>query len=171
MPSHDSWFNISTMEQIRSIQPKKVLDIGVGNGDWGRFVRDEFPDCYIVGIEVFPSYITPELNKIYNEILLMDVRDFLFEEGGDLVIFGDVLEHMEKEDALELVDLASNEYKWMIINTPYGFLPQDEWEGNKYETHICGFYADDFSDYDVIETNIRQQMSVSPLMNLLIKNE
>jgi trans-aconitate methyltransferase len=148
------------------IRPKYVLDVGVGDAIWGEIVRRLFPDCILYGVEIFSDYIKDRHHRIYDHIFIEDIRDFEFVEG-DMIIFGDVLEHMKKEEALEVVRRAMEKFKFAIINSPLGFLAQNPVHGNEHERHICGLKPEDFCEYIILQEHINRR-EIAPLFNILI---
>ena len=58
----------------------------------------------------------------------------------------DVIEHMEKDKAKELIAKVT---KWakkkVIVSTPNGFVQQAELDGNPLQKHLCGFTSDDLN--------------------------
>jgi hypothetical protein len=54
----------------------------------------------------------------------------------DLVILGDILEHMSESDAVSLWDKISKEAKYAIISIPIIHYHQDAINGNPYEVHV-----------------------------------
>lgn len=166
MPFSDWKFDEPTVNQIMSIQPYKVLDVGVGLGKWGKAIRNTFPDCIIHGVEVYEPYITDELLVIYDTIFLSDVRSILprLDNDYDIIIFGDVLEHMAFEDAERILNESLEKSMYVIVNTPNGFLPQGEWRGNIFEEHLSGFTIETFHEFDIIEA-----YDLGNVINVLIK--
>jgi hypothetical protein len=54
----------------------------------------------------------------------------------DLVILGDILEHMSESDAINLWDKISKQAKYAIISIPIIHYHQDAINGNPYEVHV-----------------------------------
>lgn len=119
-----------------------ILDIGAGAGRYYDLLSDAFPDAEWTAVEVWAPYIdrfslTEKYNSVINDnILLMD-WDAL--GNYDLVIMGDVLEHMNKEDALSVIDKAIKHSKFVVISIPIIRLEQGAEEGNPYETHLAHY--------------------------------
>ena len=142
-PENRPWI----LEKVKLINPDTIIDVGAGEGTYARLLKPELPDSHITGIEVFKDNIDRfNLFYLYDDILHMDVRD-LDEMYCDLVIFGDVLEHMTKEDALKVWDLAAKHADYAIINIPIIHFPQGELYGNCHETHV----VDDWDHDKVLE--------------------
>ncbi len=145
----------------------RILDVGAGFGKWGFLIRDTFDvACFqhftkeewtldITAIEPFPKCITPLQEHIYNRIIRKDLFECLDELGNfDLVIFGDIIEHLEKEKGYEALDRLFEHTGNIIISTPNGYLPQGAWAGNEREIHRSGWTLQDFGKYHIVEHRI-----------------
>ena len=89
------------------------------------------------------------LKDIYNEVYVEDVRLFDFSKIGDidLVFAGDILEHMTKEESVQVVLEVLKYSKKLIISIPIIHWPQHS-EVNPYEIHV----KDDWSHQEVLDT-------------------
>jgi phospholipid N-methyltransferase len=134
---------------IKEISPSTVLDVGAGSGVYADIIRQNTDyKINIVAIEVWEPYIKQfNLEKKYDEIINKDVRE-IEDFNYDLVIFGDILEHMSEEDAIKLWDKVSKQSKFAIISIPTIHFPQGEISGNPYEVHI----EEDWSYEKVLKT-------------------
>jgi 2-polyprenyl-3-methyl-5-hydroxy-6-metoxy-1,4-benzoquinol methylase len=115
---------------------EKILDVGFGSGLYCKMLR-AFNYKNIDGIDIYDAGIVESgLDKIYNHIYIGDILDFDFEYY-DLIIFGDVLEHIELDKAKKLlyVLIKENKCKNMVVSIPYEY-EQEEQYGNKYEKHL-----------------------------------
>jgi hypothetical protein len=147
MPSSQYYHISKIMEMIISLKPNSVLDIGSGYGKFGVLCREylelwdgrqkyEFKkriDC----VEVFKEYITPLHRYIYNNIYNANILDLATElhHKYDLVLLIDVLEHFEKKEGSNLLNILINNNKGVLISTPRKPSPQKDAFGNVYETH------------------------------------
>ena len=69
-------------------------------------LKNVLPNAVIDGVEIWEPYITKyNLVNKYNNIIVRDVREH-DDFNYDLVIFGDVLEHMSEEDAIKVWEKA-----------------------------------------------------------------
>lgn len=115
---------------------ERVLDIGAGKGTYGMMLGG-WVDA-IDAVEVWEPYVDEyELNEIYDSVNIVDVRTLNtnFYRGYDLVIFGDVLEHMSEEDSKAVWKNASSA-KYGLISVPIIHYPQGAEFGNHYEIHV-----------------------------------
>ena len=114
-----------------------ILDIGPGQGTYFDLLSSLKPFNW-TGIEAWNDYIKKfKLEEKYNKIYNQDVRNFDWSDKFfDLIIAGDVLEHMTKEEAIILVDKCLEHSNQLIISIPIIYMPQDELEGNPFEVHV-----------------------------------
>lgn len=136
MPRSDTSNRPWVTRKIAELKPKTFLDIGAGEGTYGTLVKEHSPETVRHGVEIWAPYVkTYGLEDIYDKIYVCDARIF-FDYKYDLVILGDVLEHMTRDDAVELWSKISSSARAAIISIPIIYLPQGEEEGNPYETHV-----------------------------------
>jgi cyclopropane fatty-acyl-phospholipid synthase-like methyltransferase len=145
--SHNS--NIEYITRIiRFNAPQTILDVGAGAGKYGHLSRAIYPEITVDAVEVWQPYIEKyNLLALYNKIFSVDVRDF-DNFNYDLVIFGDILEHMSKEEALKIMQLTSSQAKMAVISIPTCYCPQGHVHDNPYEEHI----KDDWSHEEVMKS-------------------
>jgi len=145
LPSSTNRHLSTAAEAIRTSGAESVLDVGIGCGKWGLLCR-EYLDVFqgrtkpeewkvkIFGVEGYEPYkrYYPWLAHIYDGICWNSIQDsFEFfidgESGYDLVIAGDVIEHLTKTDALNVLGkLSWIARKRMILSIPIG----TEWLNN-----------------------------------------
>ena len=119
------------------------LDVGACDGKWGKLLND-----YLImdTIEIYEPNITKHnLNKIYRHAFKGDVRDFIYKHY-DLIIFGDVLEHMSVEEAHKVLEYAWDRCRDLIVAVPYQWVNRSHY-GNPWEIHI----QDDLTPKNVLE--------------------
>jgi hypothetical protein len=135
------------------INPQTVLDVGAGVGTYSLLFRKyDFVPKLLNAIEVWEPYIKEyELLNKYKNVFNVDVREWE-DWNYDLVILGDVLEHMSKDEALTLWDKISKQARYAIISIPIIDCPQGHEHDNPYEEHI----KDDWTTQEVLKsfTNI-----------------
>ena len=137
------WLKDLGLDNINSI-----LDIGVGSGTYYHYLNDI--SCKWEGIEIWEPYIAKyNLENFYDKIYNVDAKNFDWSNKSyDLVIAGDVLEHMSKKDSIELINKALSHSKYCIISIPVVWYPQGALDGNHYETHV----KDDWTHYEVLSS-------------------
>lgn len=133
---------------IRDNCPESVLDVGAGAGKYGHLARAIYPEIKIDAIEIWQPYIDKyNPNCLYDNIINTDVRDF-DEFVYDLVILGDILEHMSKEDAVLVMEKVSQKASMAIISIPTCYCPQGHVHDNPYEEHV----KDDWTHEEIMDT-------------------
>jgi SAM-dependent methyltransferase len=151
----------SALAEIVRLEPHSVLDAGCGFGLWGflcRLYLDVFPgrryreewEVRIEGIEVFPRYIMPHQEFIYGHIHIGKVEDLVGELGAfDLYIFGDVLEHLDKDVGVRVLETACRKTnKGVLINIPLGGgWCREAPDENVYEAHLSAWELEDFAPH------------------------
>lgn len=156
-----NWQNISyNIELVRKLNPKTILDVGVGFGRWGILFREfleVWDDCnysgewkrIIDGVEIFPEYIKEYHKYFYSNIFVEDALKFLrkIENTYDLINLGDVIEHFTKEDGEILISQALEKAKVVIINIPIGKYWQQQGTENPFEEHKSVWYNRDFTKF------------------------
>jgi hypothetical protein len=123
-------------EWVSELAPKSVLDIGPGAGTYAKLLDGlgiERKAC----IEIFEPYVDRfQLRALYDEVIVADARRARYPDV-DLVIFGDVLEHMTQREAqLCWREAESCARLGAIISIPVIPYPQGECEGNQHEAHV-----------------------------------
>jgi len=109
------------------------LDVGACDGMYAWLLERHFRQ--IDAVEIFePNIINNHLKALYDNVYCNDIADFEYDHY-DLIIFGDVIEHMEIEKAQKVLEYAKSRCKDMIVAVPY-LLIQDEVFDNPYEVHI-----------------------------------
>lgn len=150
MPTSHPMLITPVTTEILVMQPNSVLDIGVGFGKWGVLTR-EYTDIWlrrwkhvvkIDGIEIFDKYRNPNWDN-YTNIFIGDVRTVLPTLSSyDLIIFLEVLEHIERTEALKLLDLCRSKCKLLVFS--YTNSAQGTAFGNIHETHKSQWDVSDF---------------------------
>ncbi len=125
---------------------RSVLDLGCGKDSPIQYCKSIE---YSMGVEAFePSLETSKLRKIHSEYITDNILNVDFEKDSfDAVIIIEVIEHLDKNDALNLIERAN---KWakkrVIITTPNGFLSQNVYDSNVLQNHLSGFNVKELKD-------------------------
>lgn len=109
-----------------------ALDVGACDGEYARWLG-EYLD--MDACEVFQhNIIVNNLNKKYHRVFEANIKDLKYDHY-DIVIFGDVIEHMTVEDAQEVLAYAKEHSDFIVVAVPYLY-KQGAIYGNPYEIHI-----------------------------------
>ena len=106
-----------------------ILDVGACDGKWRRLLP-EYPN--MDAVEAFE----PNLQNLqgYRDVFHADICDFSYA-WYDLVILGDIVEHLSVEAAQNELEYARDRCRDMIVAVPFLY-KQDAIYGNPYEVHI-----------------------------------
>lgn len=164
MPRED-WIK-NTLENIftpKGLWPdghiSTVLDVGCGLSLKSQYIQADIR----VGLDIYRPYLEKIDARVPYICINADASqiDTLFlHKSFDIVTLLDIVEHLEKPDALELIDKAGRLAKRaVVIETPLGLLPQNMdilgLGGDHFQTHRCGFEVEELEalGYEVIIRN------------------
>lgn len=122
----------------RDLAPAVVVEAGPGAGMWSRALRSHHRGWWL-GVEVWEPYVdryalVPDL---YDAVMVEDIRRAHLPVATDLIIAGDVLEHLPRGDAVALVESwKARPGVALLISTPIVEYHQGALEGNPHETHL-----------------------------------
>lgn len=135
-------------EKIQEDHIHSILDVGAGSGTYAEYLMSKDYHCYIDAVEVWQPYID-EFNLInkYQHVYKADIREWA-DFDYDLVIFGDILEHMSEQDALAVWDRVAAKADHAVIAIPIIHYHQPAINGNPYEVHV----EEDWSYERVLDT-------------------
>lgn len=132
---------------LNATQPiRQIVDIGPGMGSHRRLFGQLLPDARWLAVEIWGPYIARYgLDRLYDHVYLSDVScfDFSLIEPGGVILFGDVLEHMPKDAAKQIVSRAIGQFDLAVLSVPIGHWPQDEENDNPWEKHVDDWDVDD----------------------------
>ena len=106
----------------------EILDVGACDGIW----RQLLPEYTMDAVEIHG----PNADRLhgYRKVFRRDV-DGLDYEHYDLIILGDVIEHMDVEKAQRVLAYARPRCRDMVVAVPFLY-PQDAFGGNPWEKHL-----------------------------------
>ena len=108
-----------------------VLDVGAGAGKW-RQLLPEYEN--MDAVEIFTPTAMALRALPYRHVFNDDIRFFDYWTY-DLIIFGDVIEHLTAEDARTVLDYAAERCLDMVVAVPWLYA-QGPVGGNVHETHL-----------------------------------
>jgi hypothetical protein len=123
--------------EIARLRPKTLLDVGPGMGTYSNLLRDATPGAQWSCVEIFPPYVQLfDLHGKYDAVHIADIRSFDWPSTYDVVILGDVLEHMHLPDALRVWSSAREHARYVALSLPIVEYPQTAQRGNEHEAHL-----------------------------------
>lgn len=129
------FFKDAVAAYLKNILPKNslVLDIGPGAGVYYNLLGDYFQ---MEAVEIFAPNITQEkLREKYVQVYCDDIRTFDLPHVYDLIIMGDVLEHLSVNDAQNVLEKLKAHTEYLMVAVPYN-LAQGQLYGNEAEIHL-----------------------------------
>jgi phospholipid N-methyltransferase len=151
MPYSDTRFDKKVTAIIKKLKPTTVLDVGPGTGKHARLVHDAGVDARVEAVEIDKKYVREfKLKELYDVVHVTSIQKFAekqYDNSYDLVIFGDVIEHLKKSEGVDLLNFFVYRTKHIIVQWPHGYV-QNTYEGHVHENHISVWGKSDFSDFD-----------------------
>ena len=114
-------FDELTAHVLRQIKPKRVLDIGPGEGKYGKMIRgSSMPRPHLTAVEYEPLRRDELMAIGYDEVRTMSALDLMKspDETFEMVILGDVIEHFRKSEGQDLLEYLNYRCAYMLIITP-----------------------------------------------------
>jgi Methyltransferase domain len=127
-----------------------VIDLGCGEHSP---VRNFTRGLRLVGVDAHqPSLDEAARQRTHDDFVLADILDDLDAvrlatagENVQLLTMLHVIEHLPKRLGYELLERAESlTHRFILIETPNGFLPQGPEYGNPAQRHLSGWFAHDF---------------------------
>lgn len=107
------------------------LDVGACDGLWfnllGDYLKMDACEAW------YPNVKNYKLAEKYRRVIPVPINQFLYHPYK-LVIFGDVIEHMEISEAVEVLAYAKDNAAVILVAVPFLY-PQGAIYGNPYEIH------------------------------------
>ena len=152
-PEHKAW----ALDRIRELQPKMVVDVGPGVGTYSDLAREHTPGATWKCIEAWAPYI-PQFGlwQKYDHVIVGDIRHVDLHSvtfAPDLVIVGDVLEHMAKAEARSVLRLLQAWADNVLVSVPLAHHDQGDVNGNWFEIHRDHWTHNEM--LDVLGTGVR----------------
>lgn len=133
-PENKQW----ALDRIRQLNPAMVVDIGPGAGTYSKLARDHTAATW-KAIEAWAPYVTKyDLWGKYNHVVISDVRHVDLHSvafAPDLVIIGDVLEHMDVGEAKSVITRLQAWTDHLLVCVPLAHHAQGASQGNWFEIH------------------------------------
>src|ERR1700730_16589351 len=124
--SGKSWIERLVKRLIKICTHNSILDVGAGTGIYSELLRGKLQGTHFTAIEIWEPYITQfVLDTKYDVVINADIREFIPEQRYGIIMLGDILEHMTKEEAVDIYNKLLNSSEFVIISIPIIYYPQD----------------------------------------------
>lgn len=127
-----------------SYLPEKatILDIGPGWGTYVKLLKHSGQKWHCV--EIHKPYVeTFKLKDLYDKVFIKDIRKFDLPKKYDVVLLGDVLEHVNLKDGQKLLKKVFTSAKYCLVSLPLDgetgaddYNAEDYWQ-NPNEQHLA----------------------------------
>lgn len=144
MPYSVDVFDNVMKDMITLCRPQVVLDIGPGDGKYGKMLRDienaTGLTIHKVCLEIDEEKVIKRFNlhSIYDEVINENAATIVKKLPtltGDLVIAGDVIEHITKSEGIDLIEYLQYRYKYLFLVIPVNWISYS-FEDYDHEAHI-----------------------------------
>jgi len=174
MPTSAKTFN-SEMEQLLQTYivkgMKRFLDVGAGAAKYGKMLnslRDEygaqknFEGIRIAAVEPNWDYSYDyDLEAIYDDLFHSTIEEFINlypSKCHDVVIFGDILEHLPKSVGISVLEFFLYRSSFIIVVVPKMLIQFDK--DNLLENHNSYWTEADFLKYNPVILDKKHKMMV-----------
>jgi hypothetical protein len=115
-----------------------IIDAGAGEGTYSTLARHLRLDARWVALEIHEPYIDRFLlGQKYDDVIVTDIRKWQpVLDGGYTLLLGDVLEHMPREDAIEVLQWHKRYADDIMVSVPIVYAPQSSCVGDEHEAHM-----------------------------------
>lgn len=124
-------------ERIGLTSAPTIVDVGPGEGTYSVLARHLRLDAAWIGVEVYHPYIERyHLDQKYDEVILGSVLDYTGPDSDFVILFGDVIEHLEYSDAIRVLERFKKSASEIMVSVPIVESIQGEVDGNCHEAHV-----------------------------------
>jgi hypothetical protein len=146
---------------IKHLGYKRILDVGKGFGKYGFLIHEycgidnserlktdvklkQQSKVKIDCVEIDDDMFFPHLNHFYSNIYKSDIN-YIYKDliEYDLILMTDVIEHLDKDNALQILKFYKENKLDVLITTPTDFFEQYLYK-SKYENHVSHWTLEDF---------------------------
>ncbi|MBC8243706.1 MAG: class I SAM-dependent methyltransferase [Verrucomicrobia bacterium] len=132
-----------TAQLIATGEVKTALDIGCGT----RSPLSPFrPGVQTTGLDAHADAVNlARARGVHDRYIHADILTDDLDEQFDLVTLFGLIEHLPKAKGVELLDRVEQfSAKYILIETPNGFVPQGPEFGNAFQRHRSGWFIHEF---------------------------
>jgi SAM-dependent methyltransferase len=157
-----------------------ILDVACGLSLKSKFI----PAQIRVGVDIYDKYFDHIEAEVPYVVMKYDVRklnEIFVPKSFDLVIALDIIEHLEKQESLDMIAQCEKiARKGVILETPNGYIPQNldilGHGGHEFQTHRCGWdpaeleklgYKVIVRDYKMSNAKRHDKLDIDPNIQLI----
>jgi phospholipid N-methyltransferase len=156
MPYSASVFDNIARQILRLCDPDTVLEIGPGEGKYGRMLLDiearRGRPIRKTCVEVDNEQVIQRfgLASIYDEVINEDAARLIRKYPsltGDIVIAADVIEHLTKSEGVDLIEFLQYRFKHIFLIIPIDWVCL-EYEDYSREAHVSIWPPEDIGRFN-----------------------
>lgn len=152
MPYSADNFDDRVRQLIDSRTDRSYLDIGCGEGKFGKMVRTfKGSRAHLAGYEIDPRHAEQfKLKALYDDLKVEDAMTMVDTKPGyaaDFVFIGDCIEHLRKSDGVDLLHYLVYRAQLIVVIFPSRHIQYD-WRGHLHEAHRSVWDESDFRQFD-----------------------
>ena len=136
MPNSYGYFKSEIKQWFLNNIPtsKRILDVGPGQGTYSNLLRNH--GYRMDAVEIWAPYVDEfNLRTKYDNVYIGNIMQFDWHKY-DVIILGDVLEHLSVDDAQSLIGQIHLSGIRCMVAIPYTMRQDGDEYGNIYETHL-----------------------------------
>lgn len=126
----------------------RILDVGACDGKW----RKLLPEYKMDAVEIWKPNCD-RIKPLYDNVYCKNIADFCYNYF-DLIIFGDVIEHMTVQQAQAVLSYAYDRCSDMIVAVPFlyeqGKIYGNPWEEHKQPDLTAEVFAERYHGFEVL---------------------
>ena len=160
MPTSAKTFDTDMRELLRKYINQgmtRFLDVGAGSGKYGKMLKEIDPSVYVAAVEPQHEYqFMFKLHDYYEDLIIESIENLIYNAPTlcfDVVIFGDVLEHLPKAIGYSIIEHFIYRTSYIVIVVPQRLIQLD----NEFyaECHSSIWEHDDLLRYKpvILEKN------------------
>ncbi|MAE30551.1 MAG: hypothetical protein CMO43_02970 [Verrucomicrobiales bacterium] len=132
-----------TAQLIGNGEVKTALDIGCGTRSHLTPFR---PEVQTTGLDAHAHAVNlARARGIHDRYIHADILTDDLDEQFDLVTLFGLIEHLPKTSGLALLDRVEKlSAKYILLETPHGYVPQGPEFGNEFQRHHSGWFIHEF---------------------------
>ena len=132
-----------TAQLVANGEIKTALDIGCGTSSHLSRFR---PKVETTGLDAHRDAIDRAKERgVHNHYIEADILQDNINAQFDLVTLYGLIEHLPKTDGFRLLDrIEKLSSKFILLETPNGFVPQGPEFGNEFQRHHSGWFIHEF---------------------------
>jgi len=154
---------------LKNCPEDNYFDVGPGEGKFGKMIRELFgKKPRIVAVEPDKEVVKKcKLNEIYNHIEEKRAQDLIYripDFRTDIVIMGDILEHLKKSDGIDFLEFISYRCKYIILKFPSAYMQYAK--KNPFDAHVSIWQPKDFHNNDYVPVVAEEEEKYTNLIIL-----